>query len=107
HIRVDSIGDVVLNRDTLRRQVVSMNRENYRSTYIFRGEIIEGIGTETFFCHTIVWSVIFPAPIHLDAIRIVRSFIKERNWPVIPLMLLLPRKALYLTPISACFPILF
>ena len=26
-----------------------MNRENYRSTYIFRGEIIEGIGTETFF----------------------------------------------------------
>ncbi len=49
HIRVDSIGIVVLNGDTLRRQVVSMNREKYHSTYIFRGEIIEKIGAETFF----------------------------------------------------------
>ncbi|HLT94574.1 MAG TPA: T9SS type A sorting domain-containing protein [Membranihabitans sp.] len=49
HIRVDSIGVKIVNGDTLRRQVVSMNLEKYRSTYRFWGEIIEGIGIETFF----------------------------------------------------------
>ena len=48
-ITIDSIGEVVLHGDTLRKQVVSMNWEKYNDTYIFQGEIIEKVGIELFF----------------------------------------------------------